>query len=52
MGARPMTRVIQDEIKKPLANEILFGALSHGGAVKISVDNGKLVFDYEEEAVH
>jgi ATP-dependent Clp protease ATP-binding subunit ClpA len=52
MGARPMARVIQNHIKKPLANEILFGALSDGGTVHISVDNGELTFDYEEEAVH
>jgi ATP-dependent Clp protease ATP-binding subunit ClpA len=47
MGARPMVRVIQSHIKKPLANEILFGALSQGGTVRISVENGELAFDYE-----
>jgi ATP-dependent Clp protease ATP-binding subunit ClpA len=52
MGARPMARIIQNKIKKPLANEILFGSLSHGGTVKVGVRNGKLVFEYEEEAVH
>lgn len=31
MGARPMTRVIQDNLKKPLANELLFGSLVNGG---------------------
>jgi ATP-dependent Clp protease ATP-binding subunit ClpA len=37
-GARPMARVIQDEIKRPLANEILFGKLTQGGHVDIDVD--------------
>lgn len=41
MGARPMQRVIQDEIKKPLAEMILFGELEHGGVVKISLDLDK-----------
>lgn len=44
MGARPMARVIQDRIKKPLAEEILFGRLEKGGEVKISVAEGELVF--------
>jgi ATP-dependent Clp protease ATP-binding subunit ClpA len=43
MGARPMARVIQDEIKQILANELLFGDLSAGGSVKIDVEDGKLV---------
>ncbi|MBP2549627.1 ATP-dependent Clp protease ATP-binding subunit ClpA [Neorhizobium galegae] len=37
MGARPLSRVIQEHIKKPLANEILFGALRKGGVVKVTV---------------
>jgi ATP-dependent Clp protease ATP-binding subunit ClpA len=37
-GARPMTRVIQDHIKKPLADEILFGRLEKGGRVTVDVD--------------
>jgi ATP-dependent Clp protease ATP-binding subunit ClpA len=37
MGARPLSRVIQDVIKKPLANEILFGKLKKGGVVKVTV---------------
>jgi len=41
-GARPMARVIQEQIKKPLADELLFGKLENGGIVKISVKNGKL----------
>ncbi|MCG9759779.1 MULTISPECIES: ATP-dependent Clp protease ATP-binding subunit ClpA [Pseudoalteromonas] len=51
MGARPMARVIQDNLKKPLANEILFGHLSDGGTVKVTVKDNKLSFDYQTEAV-
>jgi ATP-dependent Clp protease ATP-binding subunit ClpA len=47
MGARPMARVIQDELKKPLANAILFGELADGGSVKVSVKDKKLHFDFE-----
>ena len=43
MGARPMARVIQDEIKQVLADELLFGDLTDGGHVKIDVEDGKLV---------
>ncbi|MCW8922765.1 MAG: ATP-dependent Clp protease ATP-binding subunit ClpA [Gammaproteobacteria bacterium] len=42
MGARPMARVIQDYLKKPLANALLFGELLHGGKVKVSVKDGEL----------
>ncbi len=44
MGARPMARVIQIHIKKPLANELLFGDLVHGGTVRIALEDGELVF--------
>jgi len=37
MGARPMARIIQEQIKRPLAEELLFGSLADGGHVKISV---------------
>ncbi|BDF94579.1 MULTISPECIES: ATP-dependent Clp protease ATP-binding subunit ClpA [Pseudoalteromonas] len=47
MGARPMGRVIQEQLKKPLANEILFGELIDGGTVKVSIKDKKLRFDYE-----
>ena len=51
MGARPMARLIQDKIKRPLAEEILFGELSeHGGVVHIDVDGDELVFEYEATA--
>jgi ATP-dependent Clp protease ATP-binding subunit ClpA len=56
MGARPLSRVIQEYIKKPLANEILFGALRKGGVVRVTVGKGedgkdKLVLDSIPEAV-
>ncbi len=40
-GARPLGRVIQEHIKKPLAEELLFGRLEHGGAVKVLVEDGE-----------
>ena len=45
MGARPMARVIQQEIKQPLAEELLFGKLAKGGHVVVKLVRGKLVFD-------
>jgi ATP-dependent Clp protease ATP-binding subunit ClpA len=48
MGARPMARLIQEQIKRPLAEELLFGKLSKGGHVTISVDDNKLKFAIEE----
>ncbi|MEL7298752.1 MAG: ATP-dependent Clp protease ATP-binding subunit ClpA [Pseudomonadota bacterium] len=42
MGARPLGRVIQEHIKKPLAEELLFGKLAKGGNVKVGVKEGKL----------
>lgn len=49
MGARPLARVIQDKVKKPLAEELLFGKLVNGGIVKIDEKKGELVFTYSEE---
>ncbi|MFT9315897.1 MAG: ATP-dependent Clp protease ATP-binding subunit ClpA [Acetobacter orientalis] len=49
-GARPLGRVIQEELKKPLAEELLFGKLTKGGAVKIGLKNGALTFDIIESA--
>ena len=49
MGARPMARVIQEELKKPLANELLFGELVHGGIAKVSVAKDKLVLKFESK---
>jgi ATP-dependent Clp protease ATP-binding subunit ClpA len=49
-GARPLARVIQEYIKKPLAEELLFGKLEHGGIVKITTagegEDAKLAFEY------
>jgi ATP-dependent Clp protease ATP-binding subunit ClpA len=45
MGARPMARIIQDNIKRPLADELLFGKLVKGGRVTIDVRDNKLVVD-------
>ena len=43
MGARPMARIIQEHIKRPLAEELLFGSLEEGGHVRITVnDDGDL----------
>jgi ATP-dependent Clp protease ATP-binding subunit ClpA len=44
-GARPLARVIQENIKKPLADELLFGRLAKGGSVRVKVENGKLGFE-------
>lgn len=55
MGARPMGRVIQEHLKKPLANELLFGSLVNGGTVKVGLKGDKLNFTFlneAEEAVH
>ena len=45
-GARPLSRVIQEHIKKPLAEELLFGKLSKGGAVLVKVVNDEIAFDF------
>ena len=46
MGARPMARVIQDNLKKPLANELLFGSLVDGGQVTVALDKEKNELSY------
>jgi len=53
MGARPMARAIQENLKRPLAEELLFGKLAHGGRVSVIVKDGKLEFEMEarEKAV-
>ncbi len=50
MGARPLGRVIQEHIKKPLAEELLFGKLVKGGVVKVVVKDDAIVLDIEEPA--
>jgi len=52
MGARPMARLIQDTIRKALADELLFGKLASGGEVSIDIDeNGQAILDIAEKAV-
>jgi len=50
MGARPLARVIQEHIKKPLAEELLFGKLTKGGLIKVGVKDGKIDLVIEEPA--
>jgi ATP-dependent Clp protease ATP-binding subunit ClpA len=45
-GARPMSRLIHEKIKQPLANEILFGKLTDGGSVAVSAKNGDFYLDF------
>ena len=47
-GARPLARLIQEVIKKPLAEELLFGKLVKGGSVKVGLKDGELSFDFLE----
>ena len=50
MGARPMSRLVQDKIKKPLAEKILFGDLANGGGeVEILVENDDIAIEVVEE---
>ncbi len=49
-GARPMARLVHNEIKQPLANELLFGRLQQGGSVTVDVADGALVFRYADDA--
>ena len=51
MGARPLQRVIDKEIKRPLSRELLFGVLKHGGEVTINFDNDKFILDTSSEKV-
>jgi ATP-dependent Clp protease ATP-binding subunit ClpA len=50
MGARPMARVIQEKIKRPLADELLFGKLVGGGRVTVEVREGELVVEAHPES--
>ncbi|MFD2166792.1 ATP-dependent Clp protease ATP-binding subunit ClpA [Thalassotalea euphylliae] len=49
MGARPMARLIQEQLKKPLANELLFGNLTGGGVAKVKVKKDALVIETENK---
>lgn len=51
MGARPMNRLIQDKVKRPLADLILFGPLTKGGTVKLRVRDDELALEVEEEEI-
>ena len=46
MGARPLSRLIQEKIKKPIAEQILYGKLSKGGNIKLDIKNNELTFEY------
>jgi ATP-dependent Clp protease ATP-binding subunit ClpA len=46
-GARPLARVIQDELKRPLTDELLFGKLAHGGHVAVDLEGDRLTFTFE-----
>jgi ATP-dependent Clp protease ATP-binding subunit ClpA len=47
-GARPLGRVIQELIKQPLSEELLFGKLEKGGVVVVRTEDGKLTFDFSK----
>jgi ATP-dependent Clp protease ATP-binding subunit ClpA len=49
MGARPMARLLQDQIKRTLADELLFGKLANGGRVHVDVRDGELVVESQAE---
>jgi ATP-dependent Clp protease ATP-binding subunit ClpA len=49
-GARPLARIIQEHIKKPLAEELLFGRLANGGTVRVKRGDDKLAFEFLERS--
>ena len=49
-GARPMGRLVQEKIKQPLAEELLFGKLAHGGEVKVRIKDNQPVFEINPAA--
>lgn len=49
MGARPMARLIQEKVKRALAEELLFGALENGGHVVITIENDDIAVEIKEE---
>jgi len=51
MGARPMARLIQEKIKKPLAEELLFGQLEKGGHVTVEMANDDIVLAFTNEDI-
>ena len=48
-GARPLARVLQEHVKKPLAEELIFGKLENGGVVRIDEQDGKLTFSIKAD---
>ena len=48
MGARPMSRLIEKEIKKPLSDELLFGSLINGGSVKVGVFKNEIELSFSK----
>ena len=50
MGARPMARLVQNTLKAPLANEILFGKLANGGIAHVDVKDGEIDVRCEPDA--
>jgi len=49
MGARPMSRLIQEKVKRPLAEELLFGKLEHGGHVVVMLEDNEIKVEIKEE---
>ena len=49
MGARPLKRLFEEKIKKPLSREIMFGRLKDGGKVRVSLEGDELKFTYNGE---
>ncbi len=49
MGARPLQRAIQEKVKRPLAEELLFGKLTGGGLVRVDYKDGELTFEFEDD---
>jgi ATP-dependent Clp protease ATP-binding subunit ClpA len=49
-GARPLNRLIQDEVKRPLGDELLFGELQDGGHVEVDIEDGKVSFQFSDSS--
>lgn len=45
-GARPIRRLVEEKVKQPLADELLFGEMSRGGTIKVTVKDDKLDFEF------
>jgi ATP-dependent Clp protease ATP-binding subunit ClpA len=51
-GARPIRRLIEDRVKKPLADELLFGRLAKGGVVQVDTEDDELAFEFPKVEAH